>query len=372
MKSLSLIKTWAYYVFVWMAFTTITNWFLVSGIKWVLQFFDLEDVFLEDDIARYVVSNYQYLEGFLFSIFFGTIFFLINHFLDRWKILHKVTFAQVLLFKSGLYLLGLILVFWIVASLLMALDIAPIDDLGFLSQKGNHHLIVLPIAIMIIMVTIGINFMQQIDRMFGPGKLWKIFIGKYFNPKVEERIFMFLDLKSSTAIAEKLGHIEYSRFLQHSFREMNKVVARSQAEIYQYVGDEVVLTWPDTPSNRLNAVKTFFDIDDEISKNKGHFKSVFDIVPVFKAGINAGVVTVAEVGSIKSEIAYHGVTINTASRVQHLCNQYSSGLLATEHALVIKLLEKQYIVDKLGWVKIEGKKNEVCLFSISRKSVENV
>jgi hypothetical protein len=115
-----------------MAFTTITNWFLVSGIKWVLQFFDLEDVFLEDDIARYVVSNYQYLEGFLFSIFFGTIFFLINHFLDRWKILHKVTFAQVLLFKSGLYLLGLILVFWIVASLLMALVIAPIDDFGFL------------------------------------------------------------------------------------------------------------------------------------------------------------------------------------------------------------------------------------------------
>ena len=37
------------------------------------------------------------------------------------------------------------------------------------------------------------------------------------------KILMFLDLKDSTKIAEELGHIEYSKFIQDCFIDLNKV-----------------------------------------------------------------------------------------------------------------------------------------------------
>ena len=33
-------------------------------------------------------------------------------------------------------------------------------------------------------------------------------VGKYHQPRVEDRIFLFIDLKDATECAEQLGHIE--------------------------------------------------------------------------------------------------------------------------------------------------------------------
>ena len=52
-----------------------------------------------------------------------------------------------------------------------------------------------------------------------------------------------MDLNASTTIAEKLGHIKYSEFIRDSFQDINLIVSSFNAEIYQYVGDEIVLTW---------------------------------------------------------------------------------------------------------------------------------
>src|SRR5690606_38055432 len=46
----------------------------------------------------------------------------------------------------------------------------------------------------------------EINEKFSPGVFADIMVGKYFHPKVENRIVMFIDLKDSTPIAEKLGH----------------------------------------------------------------------------------------------------------------------------------------------------------------------
>ncbi|HTM93239.1 MAG TPA: hypothetical protein VL095_12520, partial [Flavisolibacter sp.] len=48
-------------------------------------------------------------------------------------------------------------------------------------------------------------FSLQINHLLGEGVLWKFISGKYHQPREEERIFMFLDMKSSTTIAEQLG-----------------------------------------------------------------------------------------------------------------------------------------------------------------------
>ena len=46
------------------------------------------------------------------------------------------------------------------------------------------------------------SFYIQINLLLGEGVLFKFLMGKYRKPIAEHRIFMFLDIKSSTSIAE--------------------------------------------------------------------------------------------------------------------------------------------------------------------------
>jgi len=89
-----------------------------------------------------------------------------------------------------------------------------------------------------------ISFLIQINTKFTPGVLILLLMGRYDNPKEEERIFIFLDLKSSTTHAEKLGHVKYSKLIRDCFLHINYISVKYRAEIYQYVVDEIVLSWP--------------------------------------------------------------------------------------------------------------------------------
>ena len=175
-----------------------------------------------------------------------------------------------------------------------------------------------------------IEVFYEIDRKFGKGILLKFLLGRYYKPKEEERIFLFMDLKSSTYYAEKLGHFKYSRLIQDCFKDISGAVIKNKAEIYQYVGDEVVLTWKMKDGlGKFRCLQVFYDFMEVLEKKKDYYQKNYGMVPVFKAGIHSGKVMVAQVGELKSEIAYHGDAINTASRIQGLCNSYESRLLVS-------------------------------------------
>ena len=61
------------------------------------------------------------------------------------------------------------------------------------------------------------TFLWQLKNFFGRGVVSNYLIGRYHKPRVENRIFMFLDLNDATAIAEKLGSKEYSSYLSDFF-----------------------------------------------------------------------------------------------------------------------------------------------------------
>ena len=103
------------------------------------------------------------------------------------------------------------------------------------------------------------QFMLQVNDKFGPGNLWKIFIGKYYSPKEELRVFMFLDLKSSTSIAENLGHQQYYHFLNDFYALISDPIINRSGEIYQYVGDEIVVSWTtERAIKNMNCLFCFF------------------------------------------------------------------------------------------------------------------
>jgi adenylate cyclase len=208
-------------------------------------------------------------------------------------------------------------------------------------------------------------FILQVSDKFGQGVLISFLLGKYHRPKEDDRIFMFMDLKSSTTYAEKLGHIKYSQFIQDCFFDITDVITKYDAKIYQYVGDEVVLSWSIKEGiEHGHCLNTFFAYDTLIKSKKKYYQNKYGIIPEFKAGLHLGKVTVAEVGEIKKELAYHGDVLNTAARIQGKCNDFQKRLLISE-SMKTKL-ENQHLFDFLGIgdVSLKGKTKALNLYEV--------
>jgi len=207
--------------------------------------------------------------------------------------------------------------------------------------------------------------LRQVNLFLGSNNFWKLFRGRFYTPREEERIFMFIDLQSSTKHAENLGHIEYSKMIQDCFNDLG-IVVENEAEIYQYVGDEVILTWRLQDGLRdQNCLHAYFNFKQRLDKRKEHYIKNYNCIPHFKAGMNAGIVTVAEVGKFKKEIAYHGDTINTAARIQGKCNELKQELLISE-SLKNELNNAGFVFDKLGRIELKGKESQILLYAVNQ------
>ncbi|MDB5232198.1 MAG: adenylate cyclase, partial [Chitinophagaceae bacterium] len=99
-------------------------------------------------------------------------------------------------------------------------------------------------VVVYITTVVGVSlFYNEISENIGHGTLANFFTGKYHSPKEEERIFMFLDMRSSTTIAESLGHVKYFEMLREYYFDLSDPIVKYSGEIYQYVGDEIIVSW---------------------------------------------------------------------------------------------------------------------------------
>ena len=207
----------------------------------------------------------------------------------------------------------------------------------------------------------------EIDRKFGPGNLWKMLTGRFFKPREEERIFMFIDMRGSTTIAEKLGHLEFSKLLQDCFHDFT-IVDDYRTDIYQYVGDEVVVSW--TPKNGFrnnNFLKAFFAFDKVLKRKANYYEKQYGMIPYFKSGVNMGPVIVTEVGDIKQEITYHGDTLNTAARIQDKCNELEAQVLIPESMYNLIKDTEGYHFNDVGRIRLKGKQRELKLYQVTEE-----
>ena len=330
----------------------------------MISFLGLENFLVTDDLGSYFVSNYQYMEAVLFGLFFGTATFFVNRLVENTDI-YKLTYGKIILVKTALYFVAVIVVSTLIALLLEFLGIIPANISVLLDPNRLPVVFWISAIVFFMFSTVQINFLALMNKKFGPGNLLRIFAGKYHQPVVENRLFLFLDLNDSTSIAEKLGHIKYSRLLQDCFLQLNRLVMNREAEIYQYVGDEAVLTWKFNREDViLKPVQLFFAYQQRLQKRAEYYEQMFGLVPEFKAGLHGGAVTVAEIGDIKREIAYHGDVVNTASRLRSACNQFKKKFLASQLVDKKLLKDQGYQVEEMGKIHLKGKSREVKVFSI--------
>jgi len=304
----------------------------------------------------------------------GVIGFLIGFFstlLDRWLFntrLRRQQFIVVFSVRSVAYLavvsLSILIPLGVYTSLVTQtspwhLMESPILR-GWMTKGGFAYLVVYSLVVLLV-----IQFITLVSRLLGPNVLINYMLGRYHSPKEEERIFMFMDLRSSTTIAERLGHLKWHQFLNDFFYDIAKPVRRSRGEIYQYVGDEVVISWPKkTGLKNLNCIHCFFGIWDRMEVRRDYYMQKYGYEPVFKAGYHVGVVIVGEIGDYKRDIVFHGDTVNTASRIQMECNHYNRRLLLSNTLLNQLDLGNEYTSEYITKIVLRGKAEELELYSL--------
>ena len=206
---------------------------------------------------------------------------------------------------------------------------------------------------------------SAISENLGHHLFLNFFFGKYHRPKIEKRIFMFLDMKSSTTIAEALGHIKYFKLLDTYYKIMSDPIINSFGEVYQYIGDEIVISWkPEKGINQANCIKCFFDIRDQLYEQKEAFLKEYGFEIGFKAGIHFGEVTIGEIGDLKKEIVFTGDVLNTTARIQSLCKELESDLLISG-AIKELLPHADYQYSSKGELELRGRNQKEELFSVS-------
>jgi adenylate cyclase len=217
-----------------------------------------------------------------------------------------------------------------------------------------------------LVILIGTLVVLQVNDKYGPGVFASFLLGKYFHPKKEERIFMFLDLRSSTSIAEKLGEHPYFYFIKEVFEIATPGILRSKGEIYKYIGDEIVISWKTKKGiENANCLQCFFNIQSSLNRKSDYFDEKYGVVPEFKAGIHYGDVIAGEIGVVKREIAFSGDVLNTTARIQSKCNELGVNILFSKILLKKLDLSSGIFSPKLmGDIGLRGKEHSISLFTI--------
>ncbi len=217
-----------------------------------------------------------------------------------------------------------------------------------------------PEWIILFMVT---QIMIEINEKYSPGVFFDIIMGKYKQPRDERRIIMFIDLRDSTPVAERLGHKEYFKFIRDFIRDISTGIMEYGGRIYQYVGDEVVVSWPESRRNARKCIYALIEARKSLHKKFHHFQQSYGVTPEFKAGIHAGEVTIGEIGVIKKDLVMSGDTMNTAARIRTACNELNQKFIASKDFLEHINLEK-WQAESLGPIDLKGRNESIELFAL--------
>ncbi len=227
------------------------------------------------------------------------------------NLFHKQALWQKIFFKTVIYVIAIFLFLAGLAAInnsivlnLSVTDRKVINTVILFEKDFSFWSIIIYTGALVLM---RLLFAEVKDNI-GQGVLKNFFTGKYRRPKAEERIFMFLDMKSSTAIAEKLGHVEYFKLLNRYYADMTE--------------------------------------------------------SILEAGLHSGKVTTGEIGVMKKDIIFTGDVLNTTSRIQACCNEYAVDILVSYDIFAQLKTRDEFFSKEIGVCKLRGKDELVRLFTV--------
>ena len=241
---------------------------------------------------------------------------------------------------------------------------------AFYSINNSYFL---SLSVFFSLVSVLMFFISNLERRSGSIKrLLSQSMGQSLEPTLTNRGFIFIDLNDATRLAEKLSSETYADLLRHCFRLLNDLVAFSPFEIYQYVGDEAVLTWKtEIPNADVLALHLFSDFTAYLEEHRSTFEKAYGTQPKFKCAIHSGTVVQSEIGKEVKHLVYHGDVLNTASRLLSQCHFHKTDMIISKASIKnILKIEDNYHLEPIIYENLKGKENHVTAFIVKQKPMK--
>jgi len=205
--------------------------------------------------------------------------------------------------------------------------------------------------------------------------------GKFVNEEIAQQVMkgeihlggerktaaiFFSDIRSFTAISEKLEPEEVVEFLNEYMTLMVDCVNQTAGVVDKYIGDAIMAEWgvPVSKGNDTeNAVTASLMMREKLLKfnsNRGG-----DRKPIIQigCGINTGPVLAGQIGSEdRMEYTVIGDAVNLASRIESLNKPFGTDILISEDSY--KLVEGTFAVEIMSPIKVKGKEEPQQIYAV--------
>jgi len=216
-----------------------------------------------------------------------------------------------------------------------------------------------------VVVSLLVAALLEVSRLLGFGTLWNLFVGRYHRPRVEERAFLMLDLVGSTAVAERIGDERFLALLDRLISDIGEDIAAHAGEIYRYVGDAIIASWPvERAIADAAVVRCLFAVADRMSRDRATYVREFGVEPKVRSALHAGPIAVGEVGDSRREITFLGDTLNTAARIEKACGELGRDAVISGPLLARLTLPAGIRADPLGEIALAGKARPMPLYAL--------
>jgi adenylate cyclase len=205
--------------------------------------------------------------------------------------------------------------------------------------------------------------------------------GKFVNKEIAEQVLkgeiklggerkkatvFFSDIRSFTAISEKLEPEEVVEFLNQYMTRMVNCVNDTKGVVDKYIGDAIMAVWGAPVShgndteNAINGALMMRKELIEFNKGRGGDKK-----PVIKigCGFNTGAVLAGQIGSNeRMEYTVIGDTVNLASRIEALNKPFGTDILVSTDTY--NEVKNIFIMQPMQKIKVNGKSEPQQIYAV--------
>lgn len=196
--------------------------------------------------------------------------------------------------------------------------------------------------------------------------------GKFVNEEIADQILsgglalggetkevavFFSDIRSFTAISEKLEPAEVVEFLNEYMTLMVDIIHRTNGVVDKFIGDAIMAVWGapvshgNDTANCIDAALLMREALIKFNKNRGGAKNP----PIhIGSGIAFGPVLAGQIGSEdRLEYTVIGDTVNLASRLEALNKAFGTDIIISQPAY--EKVKDRYVCKPMDKIKVKGK-----------------
>lgn len=214
-------------------------------------------------------------------------------------------------------------------------------------------------------VFVALVYILQVRRLVGPGVMSRLLAGRYARPVREERLYLLLDLKGSTALAERLGDEAAHAFISRLFFDLDRPIVEHGGRVEGYVGDELIACWRPEDGLRDGAVlHAYAGIREVLRRNGPAYRRAFGAPAGIRVSLHLGPVVTGECGDSRLVILSIGDTLNTAARMLDVARAEDSDAVISGPLLARLTLPPGLSAVPLGRRTLRGREESIELFGL--------